>query len=432
MTIELTDNELSINDYVSSDPIVLAAFRTASDSGRSPDNYIDVVLGLGAQVASLASNTVGVEKLEASISQAQNTIGLITKQLSDSIKQQITNFSAEDGTLVSAFSEVMEEFRNDIDELTSDENSPMRVAIMTSLADAQRRIEANAVQAAEKQQAALARMLDPLDPQSPLRAITERLDGVSRAITEVKESQTKELAKVEALESGIFGGMEYEEVVVRSIQTVAAFAGDECVPTGNSIGRVSRNKLGDAIIDLKVGSAVYGRMVMEAKNKKLSKREWESERDGSLENRAATGFIGLCKHLDDMPTGNRIIILNPQAIILAFDPEHDDNELVFLIYHLVRIATLNESGTLDEVSAGEVNHYLGETMKALESFDSITRTASSIRKAAGKIYDEAKELQDSMTANLSAAQAALIPHIESASMIEGRSHADGEPPELTL
>jgi len=432
MTIEFTESELRIHNYVSTDPVVLAAFRAASDAGRNPENYIDTVLGLGAQVASLASNTVGAEKLEASITKAQTAIGSITDQLSVSIKQQVTAFSAEDGTLVRAFSGIIEEFRIEIDELTSDENSPMRAAIMASLTEAQKRIEANAVQASERQQAALARMLDPTDPQSPLRAITERLDGVNRAIAEVKDGQTKELARVDALESGIFGGMEYENVVVQSVQAVASFAGDDCEPTGNSIGRVPRSKMGDATIDLKVGTAVYARVVMEAKNKKLTKKDWESERDGSMENRAATGFIGLCKHLDDMPTGGRLIIMNPKAMVLAFDPECDDRELLFMVYHLVRIATLNDSGTLDEISAGEVNHYLAETVKALASFDTITRSASSIKNTADKIFSEAKELQTTIHANLIAAQSALMPHIEPTAIVEGQSFAERELPELTL
>jgi len=118
MTIEFTESELRIHNYVSTDPVVLAAFRAASDAGRNPENYIDTVLGLGAQVASLASNTVGAEKLEASITKAQTAIGSITDQLSVSIKQQVTAFSAEDGTLVRAFSGIIEEFRIEIDELT--------------------------------------------------------------------------------------------------------------------------------------------------------------------------------------------------------------------------------------------------------------------------------------------------------------------------
>ena len=97
-----------------------------------------------------------------------------------------------------------------------------------------------------------------------------------------------------------------------------------------------------------------------------------------------------------------------------------------LIYQLVRIATLNESGTLDEISAGEVNHFPAETMTALESFDSITRTAFSIGKAAEKIYGEAKELQTLMTFNFAAAQTALVPHIEAASLIEGQSYVKDE------
>ena len=190
--------------------------------------------------------------------------------------------------------------------------------------------------------------------------------------------------------------------------------------------------MGDATVNLKVGTSVYARLVMEAKNKRLTMKDWESERDGSLENRAATGFIGLCKHLEDMPTGSRLFIMNPKAMVLAFDPACDDRELLFMVYHLVRIATLNDSGTLDDISAGEVNHYLAETVKALTSFDTITRSASSIKNTAEKIFNEAKELQGTINANLIAAQSALMPHIEPAGIIEGQASTERGLPESTL
>jgi hypothetical protein len=79
--------------------------------------------------------------------------------------------------------------------------------------------------------------------------------------------------------------------------------------------------MGDGVVDLKVGGKVYGRIVVEAKNSKLTKKDWESEAKGSKENRGATGFIGFCKHMQDMPNNSKIMILDPQTIVIQFNPE---------------------------------------------------------------------------------------------------------------
>jgi len=303
---------------------------------------------------------------------------------------------------------------------------------MASLAEAQKRIADNVATAAVRQQEALAQMLDPLNPQSPLRSLTQKIDDVTKSVAEVRTAQLEKDTKVEALERGIFGGMEYEEVAFKSLQQIAALAGDDCESTGSTTGRIPRNKMGDATVDLKVGPSVFARMVMEAKNKKLTKKDWESERDGSLENRGATGFIGLCKHLEDMPNGNRFLVINGKSIVLAFDPEVDDIQLLYVVYGMVKLATLSESGSVDDVNIAEVNHHLEETLRSLEKFDTITKSAAMIITQGQKIKDEASDLKVTMKANLDAAKTAMLPRLGSATAIEGESYSFEDTLELEL
>ena len=430
MSINFNGRELVIRDVTSTDPVVLAAFAAAQDIGQDLDQFFAAILGLGAQATSLASNSMGAEKLEASISQAQAAIGTFANQFGETIKQQVSGFAAEDGTLVRAFTGIIDEFRTQIDELTSDESSPMRTAIMASLAEAQKRIEASAATTAARQHEALAQMLDPLNPQSPLRSLTQKIDDVTKSVAEVRTAQLEKDTKVAALARGVFGGMEYEDVAFKSLQQIAALAGDDCESTGATTGRIPRNKMGDATVDLKVGASVFGRLVMEAKNKKLTKKDWEAERDGSLENRGATGFIGLCKSVDDMPNGNRFLVLNSKSIVLAFDPDLDDIQLLYVVYGMVKLATLSESGSTDDVTIAEVNHHLEETLRSLEKFDSITKAAATIITQGTKIKEEATDLKVVMKANLDAAKSAMVPRLGSATAIEGESFSFDDPLEL--
>ena len=432
MSIHFNGRELTIRDVTSTDPVVLAAFSAAQEQGQDLEQFFAAIVSLGAQATSLASNSIGAEKLEATITQAQAAIGTFTNQFGETIKQQVSGFAAEDGTLVRAFTGIIDDFRTQIDELTSDEHSPMRTAIMASLAEDQKRIADNVATAAVRQQEALAQMLDPLNPQSPLRSLTQKIDDVTKSVAEVRTAQLEKDTKVEALERGIFGGMEYEEVAFKSLQQIAALAGDDCEWTGKITGRIPRRFMGDATVDLKVGPSVLARLVMEAKNKKLTKKEWEAERDGSLENRGATGFIGLCKHLEDMPNGNRFLVLNSKSIVLAFDPEVDDIQLLYVVYGMVKLATLSESGSVDDVNIAEVNHHLEETLRSLEKFDTITKSAAMIITQGQKIKDEASDLKVVMKTNLDAAKTAMLPRLVSSTAIEGEAYSFEETLELEL
>ena len=233
------------------------------------------------------------------------------------------------------------------------------------------------------------------------------MDNLSGAIAKVQEDVTKDIAIAPVIEVGVFGGLDYEDEVISWVQRIASANGDDCEPTGNITGLVPRSKKGDGVVDLKVGGSTRSRIVLEAKNQALSKLEWERERDGSKANRAATSFIGLCKHFNDMPNSSRVLILDTQSIVLSFDPEIDDPELLVLIYRMIKLNALSGSGIIDEVNIVEVNRNLEDAIKALNKFDLISKNASAIRNSADTITKEANEIRNSISDKLGAAQGAM-------------------------
>ena len=407
MSVEIQGNEIVIKEHSVTDLAVVAEFTAASDAGKELPEFLNSLLSLGAQVVALGSHTASAEKIDASVDQAKTAIREVAENFEDAIKKQVTGFAAGDGTLVKGFNSVLDQFRNEIEEMTAGEDSPLRAAMLKSLDDAKEKIHQDITSQVSNQKKDFAELLDPSSPTSPLRALSDKLDALGSAIEKVQLEVIKDVVVAELVESTTMGGLAYEDVAIGIVQRIAAMAGDDCESTGHITGRVSKSKKGDGVVDLKVGATVADRVVIEAKNKALSKLDWERESLGSKDNRAANGFIGLCKHLDDMPNGSRIMILDSQSIVLAFDPDNDDAQILYLVYQLVKMNTLSNSGQLDEVNIVEVRRSLDDAMKALEKFDNLTKNASAIENSAASIKKDALAIRTIITDRLGAAQLAM-------------------------
>lgn len=411
-TAVLSNDVLTLTNVVIRDPKVIASFASLEESGVDPLDHLQLLLQAGVSVAAFSSNHAGAEKIEASVGHAKSTIEDVVGKVEANIKKQVDLLASEDGSLVKAIDQVMDAVRDEVEEMTSGEDSPFRVAMLHSLSTAQKAIREDIQTQVAKQKSEIAELLDPSRPTSPLRSLSEKIEGIGKAISEVQQEVASKKAIEDVVAVGTMKGFDYEEIAVKAIQVVAAYAGDDCEATGNVTGRVPRSKMGDGVVDLKVGSKVYERVVIEAKNKSLSKLEWEKEAIGSKENRAAKGFLGMCKNLSDMPNANRVLILDPQTFVIAFDPEIDDPNYLGLVYQMVKMATLGSTGQLDEVNIAEVNRALDDALKALEKFDSITKSAAAIKNSADSVIKEANSIRTGITTSLGTAQSAILRGLE--------------------
>ncbi len=358
----------------------------------------------------LGSHAASVEKLDASIGSAKVAIQDAVGDVSANLKKQLSELVSEDGSLVRNVNQVVGELRQSLEALTTGEDSPLRQAILKSLDDAQVKIQTDISRQVGQQRSDLAELLDAEKPTSPLRVLSLKLDALSSSIEDLRDERSREIAVAEVVEAGVIGGLQYEDVAVSYVQRLANLAGDECEKTGNVTGRVSKSKKGDGLVHLMVGGVDQARIVIEAKNQALSRLDWEREAKGAKENRAAGSFLGLCKHVEDMPTAGRLMVLSPNEIVIAFDPDVDDVELLALTYQLLKLNAVRGFGSLDEVSVVEVNHALVEALAALERFDGINKQVSAIRNSADKIKQEADAIRDLVHQSLHKAEAAMRPN----------------------
>lgn len=398
------------------DPVIAAEFRSALENEIDLVEYAFSLLDIGARTAALRTNSAGAEKIEASLKSAKDGINETARSLEETIKKQVKDLAAEDGQLLKGIETLIERYQDEIEELANGEESELRKVMLKMLRDAKDEISKDVKGTVQSQEAKLSQLLDPQNPQSPLRSLANKVEEVAKSLAEMRELEQVETAVAEVIETGVVGGLEYEEVAVQHLQRIAAAAQDDCESTGTITGRVPRSKMGDAVIDLKLGGKVYARMVMEAKNKSLSKLDWEKEAKGSKENRAATGFIGMCKHLSDMPNGSRLLILDAQSIVLAYNPDLDDPQLLALVYQVVKMNTLNNAGGFDGIDMAEVNVSLQEALKSLERFDALGKQVSAIENAAKSIRKEAGEIREAVETRIMQVQRAIATELEPAAL----------------
>ena len=417
--IKVSDGTITFVDVVIKDAVIAAGFTSAIEAGVDPVEFAYSLLDIGARTASLRSNTAGAEKIEASINQAKTSISETAKTLEEAVKKQVKDLAADDGVLIKGIQSIIDTYQEEVEELASGEDSELRKAMLKLLKDAKEEISKDVKNTVDAQRKAIGELLDPANATSPLRSLAEKMQGVVDSIEEIKRESATEVAVAEALETGITGGLDYESVAVNATQQVASLAGDDCEHTGGFTGRVPRSKMGDGVVDLKVGGKVYGRIVVEAKNSKLTKKDWEAEAKGSKENRGASGFIGFCKHPNDMPNNSKILILDPQTIVIQFNPEFEDLTFLALVYQIVKMNTLNNAGKLDGLDIAEVNINLQEAIRELGDFDELKKTASSIENGAIKVKKQADSIRKGVQDRINKVQQAIAKEFESQALESG-------------
>jgi uncharacterized protein YdcH (DUF465 family) len=398
--VEVKSNEVVVTDLVITDPLVVAEFASVAAAGRDAEEHIVAIISLGAQVASFSSAAASSEKLEAAVHHAEGSMKRLSTSLEDTVRKQVASLEDDAGPLATTIKTVLGELEGNIASLTAGEDSPVRESIQRSLDAVRKTLLESLERQNERVSKEIAELLDPEQPRSPLRALKSGVDEVRSALIELRAEQRASLAVAEVNEAGVKGGLDYESDVVAQLQRIAAATGDDCEPTGHLTGRIKGRKTGDAVSTIKHGADVEARIVVEAKNKRLSRTDWDKERREARENRDAVGFIGLCKHLDDMPNASRILAFSPNEIVVAFDPDLDSLDFLYLVYHLVRMQTISKVGELDEVSIVEVNQALADAITAAQRFDQISKSASAVENAGRQIRTQILDLKNDMLSKL--------------------------------
>jgi signal transduction histidine kinase len=262
----------------------------------------------------------------------------------------------------------------------------------------------------------VAKQFDPSDPTSPMAKhaaelgarqdkLTAQIDKnheqiaskVDELATAMKVREAKlELAKVTPIKGDTFANQLHT-----MLGGIAVGLGDEYSDTSAVTGAVSRSKKGDGVVSVDGGAA---RVVIEVTD---SAREgWAEYLDEAERNRGCAASLGIVR----TPAQNArqsIRVIGARRIVMAFDPEHDDPDLLRTVVMLLRTSAIAATRRQGEHQIATAEEKIGQAIDQLGKIDEVKKTAGSIQKNATKIESACTGISAGIQRLLTDALAAL-------------------------
>lgn len=412
---------VEVKNFTITDEKVISAFKVEVSEGRSAENYLQNIISVGSQVVGIANAGAGVEKLSDGIAQTEKLMAAATKKFSDDINRKVEEVTGEDSPLATKINALVEEFGEQLEGLTADEDSPIREGIKMQMADMARKMMDDFTRQSLLNRDEILAKLNPESEGSPFAIFGHELESVKEGLAILTRVTAENRGKELESKKGTDKGRTFEKKVMDVVANIASGSGDDAEHTGDVPGLTG--KMGDGVITAKSGLKRIARIVVEAKDKKLTEAAWHKEAAGSMKNRDAIGFLGICKNLEDMPNKQRLIALDDigQQLVVCFDPDGDEpRDLLALVYQVVKMHTLNVQNSGDNVNVQAMRLFVEQSLKQLEKFNRLSSLAAGIKRDADKIVKESEDISDELTRHLRSLRREII-GVEPMMVIDGGS-----------
>jgi len=276
---------------------------------------------------------------------------------------------------------------------------------------------------AEGQREAIGRQFSAQDGSNPLfdfrdaivRALTEtnerqerdhaesrkRIEALTREIIELKGRSAADERVVEAEEAGTRKGFTFEDRVHEAIEQIACTRGDAATHTGGA-GAEGGGKKGDTLVELGAADGPpSGRILFEAKDKKLSRNDaWRELNDGMAARAASFGVL-VVAGADRVPSrSEQLTEYEGNKLIVAVDREEPAGLVLEVAYRLAAArVSMASDGDLD-VDAAAVRDAAEDAISTLKQAQAIRSTLTGIKTSSDKARAGLDALVEAVRAKL--------------------------------
>jgi hypothetical protein len=229
--------------------------------------------------------------------------------------------------------------------------------------------------------------------QQALLAQMAQLEKQLQALRDEKD-------KLEAVESererGTAKGRSFEQQVAEALDTIAVAQGDDADAVGDQPGAGGRT--GDVVVSIEAcHGPARGRVVFEAKDRRLSKPRALEELDRALAQRSADFAVLVVPTEDEVPAKLQTLReYNGDKMIVAFDPEGPAGLALEVGYRLARARVLMKRGDVEGIDAAAVRDSVD---RALQAMAEVRKVKAQLTGAKSSI-DGAYELVEAMAAKV--------------------------------
>ena len=256
----------------------------------------------------------------------------------------------------------------------------------------------------------LAVLLDPMRTGSPLNSFRAEVNAGFKAIEErLVAFQAGQTARAEERSKSAAKGGDFEDLIEGMLGVAARGYGDLLERTGTESGDAGRSKKGDFVLalnpDVCRGSEV--RVVVEAKDRKMSGREMRDELRAAKTNRDAAAALVIFTP-QHAPAGIAPFDVRGGDVYAVVDPADPDTaslEAAVRLARLVALATLRESEA--EVNIAEVNAALTNIRECLDTVRGLKVQLTSIGTTSSAVSAGLDKLREAILAWISRAEREL-------------------------
>ena len=401
-SVRTIGERLAIDGLVVDDEAAVRIVREREEAGGDPVKTLVDAIEIGARV-------LDREQAGANADFVKSEFGKVSKEVEEAFEAKAREVAEFFGTKVDeVFGPGNGQLARELEKLFSDGSS----------ASVQNRVREMVLETMARSRQDLVSQFSAADGSNPLadfkasaigtiKDAAQRQDRTQQALLERMAQLDKQLQalrlereKLQELEvereRGTAKGRTFEQSVAAAVEAIALAQGDDAEAVGDLKG--ATGKSGDVVVGIEGCSGpARGRMVFEAKNKRLSRNEALRELDRGIAERDADYAVLVVASEDKVPA--RLTPLreyNGDKLVVTFDPEEESPLALELAYRLARARVLMSRSGGDELDAGAVRDLVERALTALED----VRKVKSQLSGAESSIDNARGALDAMAAQV--------------------------------
>jgi len=392
--IRTFNGELLVDGLRVDDEAAVRLVRERELRGEAPDRLVRCMLEVGARVLDREEAGAQTDFVRGEFERLKSEFTDRARGVAERLDAKVDEaFGAEHGHVARALERhfgdgssvaVQHKVRAVMNEVTAQMREDVRRQLTSDTQD-------NPIVAIQR--ASLKVMRDGAAEQAEsLRSMNARLEAMRLEVAALR-AEKQRLEEVAAAEDrGTAKGRTYEEAVFDALDALAVGAGDDCDSVGDVKGVGGRK--GDVVVGIDAcGGPARGRIVFEAKNAKLSKKQALAELDEAITTRDADFGVFVVPHEDKLPAKTHPLReFNGNKLFVVYDPEDGSRLALETAYRLARARVLMARGSAAGVDPDAVR---AEVERALGAMEDVRRVKSQLTQATTSI-GEASKLVEAM------------------------------------
>jgi hypothetical protein len=383
-TVRVVGDRLVVENLSVSDECAARVVRERAASGHAPADTVTKAVEIGARVLENEETTVNVDYVQKALDRG---VGKVSQDLSQQAEEMIEGLA--ESIAASFGSERSDSVQAQIKEIVAKASEEQRLAIarLFSAEDGANPLTdfkagvIRALQATESKR------------QAEDEATRKRIEALTREIVELKDGREADRRVAEAEEAGTRKGRSFEELVFAEVDRIAAARGDAARHVGDTSSE-SGSKKGDVVIEVDGATGTAStRVVIEVKNKKLSKNDAWAEMNASMTERDAAFALLVVAGEDKIPSGLcDVTEYQGNKMIVALDREDPDPGGLGLAYRYARARALMMGEAELALDAARVRDSAEQAGAALKRANTIRKALTGVRKGEETARDQLEDM----------------------------------------